>query len=365
MARETKVGLLAGLAFIICFAIILANRGRQEPVATQLAYRVDGGFDVQHAVQPAASPKTVHQQPAKQDQSDPPADSLTPALTERSNPTRIVLPRDRPPLAEPSAPRPSGTSIQQAAPTTTAVQEANTDASLPVTTDNARIGRTLTLHPQDVVERRRALQEHLDALSTRLEKQDGSEDAARSRGIQDTRHERGQRVTGGTAVTRAPTVVPRARGTLYTVVPGDTLSKIAATHYGKQSATIVNAIFQANRSVLSSPDVLQVGVTLVLPVISGANAPTGAASSVRKPSAAPVHPSPARIESGQRLFRWYQIRKNDRYISIAREQLGDAGRWREIYELNQDKFPDPQRIREGVRIKLPVTGVAVAQGGRR
>ena len=29
MARETKVGLLAGLAFIICFAIILSNRGQR------------------------------------------------------------------------------------------------------------------------------------------------------------------------------------------------------------------------------------------------------------------------------------------------------------------------------------------------
>ena len=28
MARETKIGLLAGLAFIICFAVILSQRGR-------------------------------------------------------------------------------------------------------------------------------------------------------------------------------------------------------------------------------------------------------------------------------------------------------------------------------------------------
>ena len=30
MAGETKVGLLAGLAFIICFAVILANRGQTQ-----------------------------------------------------------------------------------------------------------------------------------------------------------------------------------------------------------------------------------------------------------------------------------------------------------------------------------------------
>ena len=32
MARETKVGLIAGLAFIICFAVILANRGQTRPL---------------------------------------------------------------------------------------------------------------------------------------------------------------------------------------------------------------------------------------------------------------------------------------------------------------------------------------------
>ena len=58
------------------------------------------------------------------------------------------------------------------------------------------------------------------------------------------------------------------------------------------------------------------------------------------------------------------MQKNDRYVSIAREQLGDASRWREIHELNKDKFPDPQRIREGVRIRLPSTVVASVKGTR-
>ena len=55
MARETKVGLLAGLAFIICFAIILANRGRQDPPAPPRSYLTDGGANVPGAVQQTAS----------------------------------------------------------------------------------------------------------------------------------------------------------------------------------------------------------------------------------------------------------------------------------------------------------------------
>jgi hypothetical protein len=52
-------------------------------------------------------------------------------------------------------------------------------------------------------------------------------------------------------------------------------------------------------------------------------------------------------------------------MSIAREQLGDAARWKELHLLNRDKFPDPGRIREGVRIKLPaVKGLALAEPRR-
>ncbi len=56
------------------------------------------------------------------------------------------------------------------------------------------------------------------------------------------------------------------------------------------------------------------------------------------------------------------MQKNDRYASIARSQLGDAGRWQEVYELNKDKFPNPQHIREGVRIKLPVPMTLASAG---
>ena len=55
MARETKVGLLAGLAFIICFAILLANRGRQDPPSPPRFHMTDGGANVPGAVQQTAS----------------------------------------------------------------------------------------------------------------------------------------------------------------------------------------------------------------------------------------------------------------------------------------------------------------------
>ena len=46
MARETKVGLLAGLAFIICFAVILANRGANGPPGLTNSFLPNGGLEL-------------------------------------------------------------------------------------------------------------------------------------------------------------------------------------------------------------------------------------------------------------------------------------------------------------------------------
>lgn len=49
----------------------------------------------------------------------------------------------------------------------------------------------------------------------------------------------------------------------YTVVGGDTLSKIAKRHYGDASKW--KAIYEANRDVIKNPDLIQIGWVLKLP----------------------------------------------------------------------------------------------------
>jgi nucleoid-associated protein YgaU len=157
----------------------------------------------------------------------------------------------------------------------------------------------------------------------------------------------------------------------YTVAPGDTLSKIALAHFGNKSRTSVNTIFDANRSTLASPDDLKAGLVLSLPVVEGmvrlvnSEPPKASSPKSSKTEEAKNHPTKKSAEPRAATYRWYQVKKNDRYSSIAREQLGDAGRWRELHELNKDKFPNPQSIREGVRIKLPAAKVLASAEGRR
>ncbi len=50
----------------------------------------------------------------------------------------------------------------------------------------------------------------------------------------------------------------------------------------------------------------------------------------------------------------YTIKSGDNLSDIAQEQLGDANRWKEIYELNKDVIGDnPDMIHPGKKLKLP------------
>ncbi len=337
MARETKVGLLAGLAFIICFAIILANRGRQEAVTTHLSYPVD-----RNVAQDAATNGAAVVLPSR---AAPASESSSPGELTRSVPKRAI---SRPPAKK------TGT-----------VAFSQGGERYPVGQ------RSLASPSPERVERRRTLQEYLDAPGSHpAEKEPPSKDAiVGERAIRTaTVREKDRNIEQRQASAATPTEeqhtvrrpasgpAPRApRSLRHTVVRGDTLTRIAAVHYDSRSPAVINAIFDANSSVLSSPDLLRVGVELTLPVLDGVG------------GAPPVEPT-SRAAKRERInavphFRWYQIKKNDRYVSIARRQLGNVSRWPEIYELNKDKFPDPQRIREGVRIKLPATPAGLTPAG--
>jgi len=58
---------------------------------------------------------------------------------------------------------------------------------------------------------------------------------------------------------------PAPEATMYTVKKGDTLWKIAEEHYGKGQGAKYNAIFEANKPMLSHPDKIYPGQVLRIP----------------------------------------------------------------------------------------------------
>ena len=51
--------------------------------------------------------------------------------------------------------------------------------------------------------------------------------------------------------------------------------------------------------------------------------------------------------------RVYEVKPGDSLSKIAKEVLGDAGRWKEIFEANKDQISDPNIIRVGQKLKIP------------
>jgi hypothetical protein len=51
--------------------------------------------------------------------------------------------------------------------------------------------------------------------------------------------------------------------------------------------------------------------------------------------------------------RVYVVKSGDSLSKIAKENLGDANRWPEIFELNKDKIKDPNLIHLGQELKMP------------
>lgn len=51
--------------------------------------------------------------------------------------------------------------------------------------------------------------------------------------------------------------------------------------------------------------------------------------------------------------RIYVVQRGDSLSKIAKEVYGNAGRWREIYEANQDQIQDPNLIRPGWELRIP------------
>lgn len=59
------------------------------------------------------------------------------------------------------------------------------------------------------------------------------------------------------------------------------------------------------------------------------------------------------IAAAQPQSTFVTIEKGDTLSKIAKEQYGDANRWREIFEANREVIEDPDKIYPGQQIRVP------------
>lgn len=146
--------------------------------------------------------------------------------------------------------------------------------------------------------------------------------------------------TQGDAIGAAPvsvTPIPAtssAGGGTHTVVKGETLGDISATHYGTTKHW--RKIVEANPGL--DPARLKIGQVIQIPAVENS-----APALVAVAGGADTH----------------TVRKGESYYTIAKKELGSASRWREIERLNG--IP-AESLKVGTVIKLPAKDQAASPG---
>lgn len=127
---------------------------------------------------------------------------------------------------------------------------------------------------------------------------------------------------------------------IYVVLPGDTLTSIAARELG--SASLAENIFLLNRDAIEDPDHLMVGVRIRLPVRENI-----------APVAEPAPPDTPGRRPVMGLGRTHIVVRGDTLSSIAQQYYGSSSGWRFLYEANRTAVPNPNQLTVGMELTIP------------
>jgi nucleoid-associated protein YgaU len=134
--------------------------------------------------------------------------------------------------------------------------------------------------------------------------------------------------------------------TVHVVKPDETLYQIARQYYGR--AEMWTIISRANQEL--HPSKLRVGQKLTIPAVAEAKTRFDG----------PAESAPGGAGKGKA----YKVQSGDSLQSIAREHLGSAGRWKEIYELNKGRIGKPESLKVGQTIYLPEKAAKTAKAAK-
>lgn len=124
---------------------------------------------------------------------------------------------------------------------------------------------------------------------------------------------------------------------VHIVRPGDTLYGIAEKYYGRGELWTV--IQRSNPKI--NPDRLLVGQKIIIPPSEDA------AWKFEGPKDLPEDVDKANLKS-------YKVKSGESFYTIARDQLGDASRWKELFRINKSSVKgNPKNLRVGQKIFIP------------
>lgn len=160
-------------------------------------------------------------------------------------------------------------------------------------------------------------------------------------------------------------------GKIYTVGEGESLSTVAKNVYGAEEGNRyvnINRIYEANKDILPSRDEVVAGQKLIIPPLPqptvNPNKPSDVLSQelfekVETIAKRPVSQTPASTTQpaapiASATSRWYTVQDGDNLWKIASSQLGAGARYDEIAKLNQDLLKNGEKLKVGMKIRLPL-----------
>jgi nucleoid-associated protein YgaU len=345
MTRETKIGLLVGLAFIIVIGILLSDHinTTSDPARAQLT----GAYDnVTNSVNAPGTERGNDRTTAVvvPNRVEPPI----PVRTEREIPQPVrgggATVVDIQPGGDPSQLRLTqngGRVPEPQAPTNDNVQISPPDNNA----GNTEVTQSNPTNP-NVAGR---LQEEARKHNEELVPPGSGNDPVGIHG--------GLGSNGGTpAVSGAPRATLPAGFREVKAEQNDSVSRLAAKYLGTSNKATREAIIRANPSLAAEPHMVIAGKTYIIPPFAAAAAgqPVAPQPQQQQPPVAqrPQAPAP------QPGVTYYTVKENDNLWRIAAEQLGSGARWTEIRDLNQDVLKGGEGLQLNMRLKLPAKTVA-------
>lgn len=388
MTRETKIGLLVGLGFIVVFAVLLSHTGvppaserltevtarpgpassdrdgmrhlRSGPQADRAGAPVQDELTAPTPSSPVGREPVVSPGPEVDEDSGLPVAEMFTPLPE--NWYRAETPEESTRTGEaPAHPRP-GRPDRALESTPQPYDQADATPEAMVQIRHYRIA------PQAVeVVPRPTATERPD-----LPRRSAAPEVAMGEPGEDMIWEE---ESGSSPTLRSAPPVRSAAVKEHTVARGETLGQIAREAYGTAAPRVLDFLVKANEGRIKDKDFVVEGQTIVLPELPadqfervtdlsverinrGATAVTmeelvGGAPPRRAPAPVRAPESDAGEASAKANpgYRSYVVQPKDTFSSIAKRELGSEALWKEIQKLNQDI--DPTRMQPGTVIQLP------------
>jgi len=345
MTRETKIGLLVGLAFVLVVGILLSEHltSATERPAAELAIAgksVRAGVSAPGAGEEPTPP--AGQVPIARDlsaQATPPAPVpqvtiTTPAPAPVAPPTQTII------VQAPQAPAPAPVlpPIASNTPVVTQVPSTTTPQTDPFANDPIKnVARIAQQSGEPLVSA------------------DGkNNDVVPAKPV----------VPGGDTSTTVATTKS------YKAQAGDTLNKIAAKLPGGSTKATRDAIVALNPTLQKDPNKIIVGRTYLLPAdlktvaqLPGAPSPTPTpvipdAKKADKPEIAKADPKTDAKIDAKADGRIYVVKPGDTLSKIAMTELGSKSHVDKIRELNKDALKNGDKITVDMKLKLPANPTA-------